>query len=64
MERREGENKKIIGGRKQGFTDPINMAVTLPCGHVLRPACVNGLRSFGVKLLSPMFRTELPPGPG
>ncbi len=45
--------------------DPLILAsaATLPCGHVFHPACVQGLRSFGVKQLCPMCRTELPPGP-
>ena len=46
--------------------DPLALAsaATLPCGHVFHPACVEGLRSFGVKQVCPMCRTELPPGLG
>ena len=45
--------------------DPLALAsgATLPCGHVFHPACVEGLRSFGVKQVFSMCRTELPPGP-
>ena len=37
--------------------------LALACGHVFHPACVEGLRAFGVKQFCPMCRTELPPGP-
>ncbi len=45
--------------------DPLALAsaATLPCGHVFHPACVEGLRAFGVMQFCPMCRTELPPGP-
>jgi TPR repeat protein len=45
--------------------EPLSLAsaATLPCGHMFHPACVEGLRSFGVKQVCPMCRTELPPGP-
>ena len=63
-------NKKVVSLAAQGdecaiCLDPLALAsaATLPCGHVFHPACVEGLRSFGVKQLCPMCRTELPPGP-
>ena len=45
--------------------EPLSLAtdLALACGHVFHPACVEGLRSFGVKQFCPMCRTELPPGP-
>ena len=36
---------------------------TLPCTHTFHAACVEKLRSFGVKQECPMCRVELPPGP-
>ncbi len=36
---------------------------TLPCTHTFHAACVEGLRSFGVKQVCPMCRMVLPPGP-
>jgi hypothetical protein len=35
---------------------------TLPCKHTFHAACVDGLRSFGLKQVCPMCRVELPPG--
>lgn len=45
--------------------DPLSLVTssTLPCGHVFHPACVEGLRTFGVNQVCPMCRTELPAGP-
>ena len=36
---------------------------TLPCTHTFHAACVEGLRSFGIKQVCPLCRVELPPGP-
>jgi hypothetical protein len=36
---------------------------TLPCSHTFHTACVEGLRSFGIKQASPMCRAERTTGP-
>ena len=35
----------------------------LPCSHKFHAACVDGLRSFGIKQVCPICRVDLPPGP-
>ena len=35
----------------------------LPCSHKFHAACVEGLRSFGIKQVCPICRVDLPPGP-
>jgi len=37
-----------------------SLTSTLPCSHTFHAACVDGLRSFGVKQVCPVCRTELP----
>jgi len=35
----------------------------LPCSHKFHAACVEGLRSFGIKQMCPICRVDLPPCP-
>jgi len=41
--------------------DPLDLAATcmLPCSHTFHAACVDGLRSFGLKQVCPLCRTEV-----
>ena len=39
------------------------LSVSFPAHNKFHAACVEGLRSFGIKQVCPICRVDLPPGP-